>query len=309
MDGKKESFNLNDSDEFLHIPTEELKWRESYYFNWVDVENKISGFSTIGIVPNENKREFVFILFLKDRNEIYYKEPSLEKYDNDINHMLREKRLIYKLITPFKKWQIEYASRKLSFNISFETRFPSYSFGKDSSASWHQHFEASGLISGSLSVNNRNILKIKGYGQRDKSWGFRDWHQFDKWYAAHFQFKEWSCAFRKDYINTRIDLSGHLSRKEGNIPLESLEIETEIDNDQFKSPLSSIYTITDKTGAIYEIRAERIKKDSFIRFVRNFPTGYTELFEQMVVMKNLDTGEVGSGMMEHLRTIKINHKI
>lgn len=30
----------------------------------------------------------------------------------------------------------------------------------------------------------------------------------------------------------------------------------------------------------------------------------TELFEQMVVMKNLVTGEVGSGMMEHLRTFR-----
>jgi len=73
--------DLNKEDELLHPPTYELKWRESYYFNWLDLDNKISGFSTIGIVPNENRREFVFLLFLEDRNEVYYKEPPLQEYD------------------------------------------------------------------------------------------------------------------------------------------------------------------------------------------------------------------------------------
>jgi len=57
-------------------------------------------------------------------------------------------------------------------------------------------------------------------------------------------------------------------------------------------------------GKIYNIKAERIGKKSFIRFVREFSGGYTELFEQMAIMKNLDTGEIGSGMFEQLRTSK-----
>ncbi|TFG04346.1 MAG: hypothetical protein EU539_10955 [Promethearchaeota archaeon] len=60
----------------------------------------------------------------------------------------------------------------------------------------------------------------------------------------------------------------------------------------------------DKSGKTYNIEARRISKNSFVRFARQFPGGYTELFEQMVVMKDLDTGEIGSGLMEHLRTIK-----
>lgn len=305
MDKKGFSRRLNGSDEYLHNPTKELKWRESYYFNWVDLENKISGFSTIGILPNEKRREFVFFLFLKDRNEIYYKEPFLDKFDEDINTMLREKKLSYVLIDPFKEWQINYASRKLSFNITFETRFPTYNFGVDSSASWHQHFEASGKISGVINFKNGKSIKISGYGQRDKSWGYRDWHQFDKWYAGHFQFNKWACAFRKDEIKQKADLSGHISNKSGNIPLKEVSIETELDRDQFKSPLSSIYNITDTFDNHYRIKAQRIKNDSFIRFVREFNRGFTELFEQMVIMEDLDTGEIGSGMMEHLRTIPI----
>ncbi|MFX0138077.1 MAG: hypothetical protein ACFFDN_30825 [Candidatus Hodarchaeota archaeon] len=295
---------LTEVDELLHEPTNESKWRESYYFNWVDLSNEISGFSTIGIVPNENRREFVFLLFLKDRNEVYYKEPPLLLYKDNINTMLTDRKLSYKLIKPFKIWQIEYKSRKLKLNISFETRFPTYPFGIDSSASWQQHFEASGIVKGNLVLKDNMNIKINGYGQRDKSWGYRDWHQFDKWYAGHFQFKNWSCTFRKDYFGNRIDLSGHTSNKKGNIPLSTLEIETINDNDQFNSPISATYFINDIHDKSFTIKAERIKKNSFIRFVRNFQGGYTELFEQMVIMKNLDNSEIGSGMMEHLRTFR-----
>ena len=298
--------DLIEADEYLHPPTKESKWRESYYFNWVDLENKISGFSTIGIVPNENRREMVFFLFLEDKKEIYYKEPLLESYEKNIEPMLQDKRLSYSLIKPFKLWHISYKSRKLKFDISFKTRFPTFYFGKDSSASWHQHFEASGTIKGELRYYDGSKINISGFGQRDKSWGYRDWHQFDKWYAGHFQFKEWSCAFRKDHAKDRIDLSGHISNKKGNLPLKSLEINTTNDKDQFESPLTTVYRVEDNKGNIHQIKAERISKDSFIRFARNYPQGYTELFEQMVIMTNMDTGEIGSGMMEHLRTKKIN---
>jgi hypothetical protein len=53
-----------EADDFLHDPDTSLKWRESYYFDWADPKNNISGYSTIGIVPNENKREFVFFCFM-----------------------------------------------------------------------------------------------------------------------------------------------------------------------------------------------------------------------------------------------------
>jgi len=300
----REISSLIEADELLHQPTEELKWRESYYFNWVDLQNKISGFSTIGIVPNEKKREFVFLLFLKDRNEVYYKEPKLLNYEDDINTMLTEKKLSYKLIESFKKWQVQFKSRKLKFHIIFETRFPIYNFGIDSSASWNHHFEASGIVTGKLVLENGKKFEISGYGQRDKSWGYRDWHQFDKWYASHFQFKDWSCTFRKDYIDEKIDLSGHTSNNQGNSPISQLEIQTVDDTDQFQSPLSATYFITDADGNEFTIKSKRIKQNSFIRFVRYFEGGYTELFEQMVLMKNIDTGEIGSGMMEHLRKVE-----
>ncbi len=302
MNKQNSSSPLRGADEYLHQPSDENKWRESYYFNWADLKNKISGFSTIGIVPNEKKREFVFFLFLKDRNEVYYREPPLLKFEENIDFMLKDKNLSYKLLNPYKKWQIQYKSRNIVFDILFESRFPTYYFGLDSSASWYQHFEASGVINGYIRLKDREKIQINGFGQRDKSWGYRDWHQFDEWYAGHFQFENWSCAFRKDYIENKIDLSGHISKEEGNLPISEIAIKTINDSDKFNTPLRATYYIVDEEANSYTIEAKRIKKDSLIRFARSFQGGYTELFEQMMFMKNLETGEIGSGMMEHLRT-------
>jgi hypothetical protein len=297
---------LTEKDELLHHPTKEKKWRESYYFNWLDLNNKISGFSTIGLVPNEKRREFVFLLFMEDTNEVYYREPELINFNDNLEEMLKDKRLSYTLSDPYKMWKLQYISHKLRFEITFETRFPTYNFGLDSSASWHQHFEASGIIKGIIEFKEGKKIYLSGYGQRDKSWGFRDWHQFEKWYAGHFQFKEWSASFRKDYYGENIDLSGHVSNKKSNISLSKMNVNTINDSDSLNSPISATYEFEDKEGNSYQIASKRMTDRSYIRFVRNFQGGFTELFEQMVIIENLNTGEIGSGMMEHLRTIYIS---
>jgi hypothetical protein len=299
--GKNES-TLTDKDELLHRPTADSKWRESYYFNWVDLENKVSGFSTIGVMPNENKREFVLALFVDSQMEVHYQEPELDRYTKDINAMLQDGKLAYKLIRPFKMWQINYNSGKLKFELTFKTRFPTYNFATDSSGSWHHHFEASGIISGRIEYANGTTKNIRGYGQRDKSWGQRDWHKFDHWFAGQFQFKNWTCAFRKDYVRNRIDLSGYIASREGSCRLTKMEIETINDTDRLSTPLSSTYVFSDPNGNGHVVESERIEKNSYFRFARTFPEGYTELFEQMVMMKDRDTGEIGSGMAEYLRT-------
>jgi hypothetical protein len=293
---------LAEKDELLHRPTDEPKWRESYYFNWVDLKNKVSGFSTIGLVPDECRSEFVLALFIGDQVEVHYQEPKLEKFTDDINSMLRDSRLSYKLIRPFKEWRISYTSPKLKLDLTFETRFSTFSFPTDSSGSWQHHFEASGIVSGKIRNKNGTITNVSGYGQRDKSWGHRDWFKFDKWFAGQFQFKDWTAAFRKDYPGSRIDLSGYLASRDGSSPLTLMEIETTDDKDRFNTPLSSKFTFEDSKDNRHVVTSERIGKNTYFRFARTFQGGYTELFEQMVMMKDKETGEIGSGMAEYLRT-------
>ncbi len=303
MNSERTDKLASESDDYLHEPDQRLKWRESYYFNWVDYNNLISGFSTLGILPNEKKREFVFILFIDNKREVYYREPDLSHYDkNDINSMLKDKKLTYTMIEPLKEWKIEYNSRTYKFNLTFKNRHQPYYFGKDSSASWHQHFESTGRINGSLILRKGKEIQLSGFGQRDKSWGYRDWHEFEKWYAGHFHFEDWSCGFRKDYIKGKAEVSGYLWNGEKNVSLKNVEVDVEYDNDAFNSPLITDYTLIATDGITYNVRAKRLTNTSFMRFARDFEDGYTELFEQMATMRDLDNNEVGAGMFEELRT-------
>jgi hypothetical protein len=216
----KEEKTIEKKDDYLHEPSETSEWRESYYFNWVDLDQKISGFSTLGVLPNKNKRELVFILFFQNEMEVYYREPDIDFKKQNFNSLLQDKRLTYELVEPLNEWNIHYKSRKMDVTINFRKRYPIHYFGLDSSASWHQHFEASCNIQGKVKFRDGTTKKIQGYGQRDKSWGFRDWHQFDKWFAGHFQFEDWSVGFRKDYFDDISQLSGYISTENGNIPIE-----------------------------------------------------------------------------------------
>jgi len=216
--------------------------------------------------------------------------------------MLSDKKLTYQMIEPLEEWKIKYNSRKLKFHINFENRHHPYYFGKDSSASWHQHFESSGKITGTLFLKDGTTIRLAGYGQRNKSWGYRDWHEFDKWYAGHFQFDDWASGFRKDYLKSGIRVSGYIWDGTRVVPLKNVEATVNYDDDAFNSPLIIDYTLKDENGKIFKIQAERMSKNSFMRFAREYDDGYTELFEQMVIMRNTETGKIGTGMSEELRT-------
>jgi len=68
--------------------------------------------------------------------------------------------------------------------------------------------------------------------------------------------------------------------------------------------MSGTTTFTDSAGNRHVVESERIGENTYFRFARPFPGGYTELFEKMVLMKDKDTGEIGSGMAEYLRTCR-----
>jgi hypothetical protein len=83
-----------------------------------------------------------------------------------------------------------------------------------------------------------------------------------------------------------------------------MAIDTVNDADKFNTPLTSKFMFADERGNKHTVESERLGKSTYFRFARSFPGGYTELFEQMVIMKDRDTGEIGSGMAEYLRTVK-----
>jgi len=294
--------NLEESDDYIHEPNERPEWRESYYFNWVDIEQEISGFSTIGLLPNTASREFVFALFYDNKRTVHFFEPK-GQIPTSMEDTLSDGKLSFHILKPMQEWRIDYVSDEMKAEIIWNGRFSPFDFGKGSGTSWSGHFEHSGLVSGTIQLSDGRKLEIKGYGHRDKSWGVRDWH-IEGWYALHAQFEDVSIGLRRDQVKGDIHVSGGISTADGNTPIVKAELETTFIESPTKIPVGAITKVYGDDGSVYTIKSDTISDTSFVRFERQFPGGRTELFENMATHECAEIGAKGTGLIEWLFTHK-----
>ena len=291
---------LRDLDEYAHKPNEKPDWRESYYFNWVDLDSGISGFSTIGLLPNARKREFVFALFYDGEREVYFLEPE-GKVPDEFLRSLSDGVLSYEIVAPFKEWRIRYKGKNLQADIRWIGRFPAYDFGQGSGTSWTGHFEQSGAPRGIIKFSDGKSVEFSGLGERDKSWGSRDWH-IESWYALHAQFNEVSIGLRLDTVKGEFHPSGCISTVDGHIAITQIDLDTIYDEKQTNLPIGALTKVHGEDGSCYTLKSSMISPTSFVRFAREFSGGTTELFEEMAVHECEELDEKGTGLIEWLFT-------
>ncbi len=291
---------LFDTDEYAHEPNESHEWRESYYFNWVDLDTGISGFSTIGLLPNVSKREFVFALFYNGKREAYFVEPKGPVSEN-FHESLSNGVLSFEVIEPFKEWVLKYYGTNLKADIRWTGRFPAYDFGHGSGTSWTGHFEQSGIAKGKIEFASGEKVEFSGYGERDKSWGTRNWH-IDRWFALHAQFDELSIGLRLDSVDGQFHPSGGISTTDGHIPITKVELDTIYHEQRPKLPVGALARVYGRDGCCYTLHSSIISPTSFVRFAREFDGGTTELFEEMAIHHCDELGVRGTGLIEWLFT-------
>ncbi|MCX8182554.1 MAG: hypothetical protein N3D12_05495 [Candidatus Methanomethyliaceae archaeon] len=303
VDAKMPQPRIND--DYPHSPSQSPDWRESYYFNFVDAKNGISSFSTIGLLPNLGRREFVFAIFCGGSRKIYYNEIS-GQFDCELAS-LSDGQLSYELVEPLGLWRISFSDRDVGAEILWKARFSAYSFGRGSGTSWAEHFEQSGSVSGVVRLPDGKKIIVNGLGQRDKSWGSRSWH-IDSWFALHAQFDHMSIGLRKDVVGGKNYVSGAVMSEGPPDPLSGVEVQIE-QVDAQGAPMSAKIAITTVEGNSYTLSSSLISPNSYARFSRNFPGGVTELFEGMAFHHCEELGLMGTGLLEWLFTkLQPNYK-
>ena len=236
---------------------------------------------------------------------VYFQEPT-GAFSDDFSESLTDGTLTYKLIEPLKEWQIIYNGDQLKADIHWPVRFPAYDFGSGSGTSWAGHFEQSGTPYGTIEFPDGQIVKIKGFGERDKSWGSRDWH-IESWFALHAQFDDVSIGLRHDEVNGKIHSSGGISTLDGHESINVVNVATET-HPEFSIPVGSKTRIIGTDGTEYNLRSRLITPKSFVRFERDFPGGKTELYEGMAVHTCKELEATGTGLIEWLFTHPLEKK-
>lgn len=204
-------------DDFIHQPTENQKWRESFYWNFFDQRLKIGGYFSIGKRPAKNNSGYILALWTKDRFLYGMDYGKFDKFDDDwkVGGMSFECR------EPLEKWQVHYddkmpdfgpdtfrlaqeeivpvstnekATLPVKFDLDFQAINDFYNFALESPDFDHNYYEQLGQYIGSLQIGEENY-DIKANGMRNHVWGFRNWFAPKKWRWLSVWFDEGKTYF------------------------------------------------------------------------------------------------------------------
>ncbi|WP_319447749.1 MULTISPECIES: hypothetical protein [unclassified Mycobacterium] len=192
---RKDSALITELDEELHAPGTSPHWQESYYFNWSSDDGRSFGLTRIGLNRAAGKADAVVVMLQDGKPEFVYAAIGKALPPNvrsmSVGDGLTVGALTYTMVEPLGAWRIQLRGRNhldllwraFTPAVDFHEGFP----GAEDEV--QRHFEQSGRVEGEVVVNHRGG-RITGLGQRDKSWGVRDWNGVRGWEWIAGQFGE-----------------------------------------------------------------------------------------------------------------------
>lgn len=185
--------------EATHAPSSDPLWQESWYFNFVDAAAGVYGLARIGYRPSTGKAEGAILAFVDGRREVLYAATgcALDSADATIDppRLLATKSLRFRCEAPLSRWTLFAQTSRLRVSLVFDAMTPAHVFPSmhsSTASAASDHYEQSGRVHGTLRIGE-NERTIEGRGQRDHSWGPRDYSGVGEWTWLSAQFESgWS---------------------------------------------------------------------------------------------------------------------
>jgi hypothetical protein len=188
---------VDPADEERHVPSDEPLWNESHYLDFVSEDGSIAGYARIGLYPNIGVAWWTTMLVGPDRPlvasvaydwtvPVHGLALRGEGYtvDADVESPLDRLRLhgsapARMLEGPEGVYRGEKGTpATLGFDLTWTTDGMPYQYAVTT------RYEIPCLVGGTVSVGDQ-VLSVSGQGQRDHSWGVRDWWAFGWcWFAG-----------------------------------------------------------------------------------------------------------------------------
>ncbi|UCE84804.1 MAG: hypothetical protein JSU66_10625 [Deltaproteobacteria bacterium] len=182
-------YAIDPSDEGRHEPGSERFWSESYYFDFQRDDGSLGGYVRIGICPNLGVTWYWACLVGAGRplvTVIDHAAPLPAAGSLDLRH--GDLAATHRCATPNQSFRLTLAARaialedpaetyrgmhgkptRLRFDLQWETDGPGGYRFRDLT-----RYEIPCRVSGQLETDGETIA-FEGHGQRDHSWGERDW--------------------------------------------------------------------------------------------------------------------------------------
>jgi hypothetical protein len=191
----------NEGEERRHEPGEGTWWGESWYFDFAQPEGDLGGYVRIGLYPNQDVAWYWACLVGRDRPLVAVVDhtvavpaslTSLEVRGSGLwaDHHCEE---------PFRRWSLSleafglqvadpcelYADEPRGDRVPFGFELEWETVGEPFRYTVTDRYEVPCRVHGQVLVGEER-LEIEATGQRDHSWGVRDWWMFPwVWSAFH----------------------------------------------------------------------------------------------------------------------------
>ncbi|MEM0448911.1 MAG: hypothetical protein QW520_03710 [Methanomassiliicoccales archaeon] len=297
------------SSDVIHEFGSQEEWSESFYFNFYDRGQDICGFMRIGLKPNKKEKEIFCYLLLPDGHVLGVKN-SVVMEDNELS----AEGLRFTKIEDEKKWRLQFSGQlprihkegdkeTVTFDLEFSALNLPYNYRESVSgekekiaqAVASEHVEQFGKIVGKLNIGNR-VYDLNALGERDHSWGVRDWNAPKMWvwitcqFDEHFAFNLTKLFMEKGEVD-----AGFIHMDGKNVPIVRADIVTEYNRDG--SPNTVYMALHDKEGDVHGIKSV-IKHKATLPFPSRDGKVISHMHECLAKFTMDD--EVGYGIVEYL---------
>ena len=261
------------------------EWNESYYFVFFDKTNNIGGMSRIGFKPNKSEGMTFFFLFFSDGSAAgYHQEIKLKDFSENLrvggmSHNWQKdetwkyffKGTMIFVTDPLNLPRVRedpkliLKSEKVLMNLTFKPLNDIYEYSKYMTPesleigkkSGDKHWEQIGRVEGKINIGQEEYIIKSVLGQRDHTYGVRDWTGVGDWLYYVVWFNE-NLTINPAAIVTddgRVSIGGFLFRDGKNIPLRSIHIIKQEFDEQGVYPISSELQIIDNLGEEHNLKA------------------------------------------------------
>ncbi len=253
---------IEERDEWLHEVGSDAAWQESFYFNWADPARRSFTLARTGYRFHPRKTDGLAISLRDGELELFYGPADLDHdgdcRDEDPTRGMRSGDLVVTLLEPLRRWRLQIEGER-GMDVIFESNTPAFDYGaqgaKLARTMTGAHFEQSGRVTGWTHFGSER-QEIDALGQRDKSWGVRDWEHLEGWEWISGQFGgDWSFNLMQTIEGGKRLDNGFIFRDGANHPIVCADVHYEW-GDQTHQVCSAAIELVESNGRTHRLHAK-----------------------------------------------------
>jgi hypothetical protein len=244
---------LGGADEGRHPAGTEELWGESWYLDWAAPDASAGGYVRLGLYPNLGRSWWWIALVGRDRPLVLVVDHELPCPEGDaaLAPSAGTTRVELSVPDPWKRFRVvsEAAGVELTdparafhglvgpevpvrLDLEWVSRSEAFPYAMTT------RYEISSWVTGTITVGDDTMV-VDCAGQRDHSWGVRDWWQFPwNWTSGHFDDGSFVHAARSIIPGLDLFATGYTVGTDG-VLVPADVVENEVDIDAEKLPIAA----------------------------------------------------------------------